>query len=286
GLTAWGSMSGGAVTEWDGVGVDNAYRSGGTIQRLYGVNVYNQSGGVYNYAIATNESAGANNYALYNSGGAKSYFAGEVGLGISAPSAKLDVVSTGTAVDVYAQIWRNGSGVIVGSMSATGVLEAVRFVGDGSALTGLAGGSAGPSVDLSTINATATTPYGGVNITTNVFVNGAARLAMEVVQAADTGITLTSSDFGKTITVNSSGAQTVTLPSVSAADIGATITVVKLGAGKVTIQAAASTYLADSTAGGTIYNTAVSPAYAAITLRLVTATQWMILGGEGAWIST
>ncbi|KKW19691.1 MAG: hypothetical protein UY62_C0070G0005 [Parcubacteria group bacterium GW2011_GWF2_50_9] len=119
-----------------------------------------------------------------------------------------------------------------------------------------------------------------------ITVTGGATIAKYTVQSEDSGITLTISDFGKTITVNSASAQIVYLPSVTAADIGATITVVKLGAGKVTIDAAASTYISDSTSGGTIYNNAVSPAYATITLRLVTATQWMIIGGEGSWIAT
>ena len=117
-------------------------------------------------------------------------------------------------------------------------------------------------------------------------VNGNARLARVLTQANDSGGTLTSADFGKTITVNSGSARTVTLPSVTAADIGATITVVKLGAGRVTIQAAASTYIADSAAAGTIYNSAVSPAYAAVTLRLATSTRWIPISGQGAWITT
>ncbi len=116
-------------------------------------------------------------------------------------------------------------------------------------------------------------------------ITGEARLSRSPVAAADTGIVLSAADFGKTITVNSSAAQTVTLPAVSAADIGATVTVVKLGAGRVAIQAAAATYIADSTAGGAIYNQAVGPVYASITLRLVTATQWMLVGGKGAWIT-
>ncbi|MBI5744541.1 MAG: hypothetical protein HY952_08335, partial [Elusimicrobia bacterium] len=167
-----------------------------------------------------------------------------------------------------------------------GYSSAARYYGDGSGLTGISGGSAGPSIDVSTINASAATPYGGVNITTNVFITGGARLARAVVQAADSGITLTAADFGKIITINSASAQTVSLPSVSAADIGATVRVVKLGAGQVTIQAAASTYIADSTSGGTVYNSEVSPQYGAITLCLVTATQWMILGGDGVWTTT
>ncbi|OGR51471.1 MAG: hypothetical protein A2049_00995 [Elusimicrobia bacterium GWA2_62_23] len=116
--------------------------------------------------------------------------------------------------------------------------------------------------------------------------SGTATIGKYTTQAADTGITLTAADFGKTITVNSGSAQTINLLSVTAADIGATITVIKLGAGKVTIQAAASTYIADSASGGTIYNSAVSPAYAAITLRLATSTTWIPVSGQGAWITT
>ena len=92
-----------------------------------------------------------------------------IGISTRAPQAALDIVSTGTAANVYAQIWRNGDGVIKGSMSATGVLMAAKFVGDGSGLTGVGGGE---EISVSTINAAAATPYGGVNITTNTFVNG------------------------------------------------------------------------------------------------------------------
>ena len=116
-------------------------------------------------------------------------------------------------------------------------------------------------------------------------VNGTVKLSKYLVEAADTGITLTPADFGKTITVNNAAAQTVTLPLVGAGDIGAQFTVVKLGAGQVTIDAPAGAFIADSTDGGTIYNNAVSPAYATITLRLVTSTQWMLVGGEGSWIT-
>ena len=116
-------------------------------------------------------------------------------------------------------------------------------------------------------------------------VNGTARLARTLVEARDAGGTMTESDFGKTITVNNAAAQTVTLPLVGAGDIGAQFTVVKLGAGQVTIDAPAGAFIADSTDGGTIYNNAVSPAYATITLRLVTSTQWMLVGGEGSWIT-
>jgi len=116
--------------------------------------------------------------------------------------------------------------------------------------------------------------------------SGTATIGKYTTQAADGGITVTSVDFGKTITVNSASAQTVTLPSVSAVDIGATITVVKFGAGGVTIQAAASTYIADSTSGGTIYDNESTETYSTITLRLVSPAKWMIIGGDGSWTTT
>jgi len=160
---------------------------------------------------------------------------------------------------------------------------------------------AGPSTAIGTLPISAESVTGGAYLAStqtftgaNTFkevtaasatVTGAARLGHAPVSAADAGITLTAADFGKTITVNSGSAQTVTLPAVTAADIGATVTVVKLGEGKVTVAAAASTYIEDSTSGGAIYNNAAVPAYAAITLRLVTATQWLLVGGRGAWIT-
>ena len=115
---------------------------------------------------------------------------------------------------------------------------------------------------------------------------GAAQISKRLTQAENTGITLTKADFGKTITVDSGSAQIINLPAITAADIGASITVVKLGAGKVTIKAAASTYIADSAAAGTLYNNAVTPPYASVTLRLVTSTRWMLISGYGSWITT
>ena len=47
---------------------------------------------------------------------------GLVGISTGTPGAALDVVSTGTASTIYAQIWRNGSGDIVSSMTSQGVL--------------------------------------------------------------------------------------------------------------------------------------------------------------------
>ena len=116
-------------------------------------------------------------------------------------------------------------------------------------------------------------------------ITGEARISRSPVAAANTGITLTAADFGKTIAVNSAGAQTVILPAVTAADLGATVTVVKLGAGAVAIRAAGSTYIEDSIAGGIIYNDVPAPAYAAVTLRLVTPARWLTIDTQGAWVT-
>lgn len=61
---------------------------------------------------------------------------GLVGISTGAPQAALDVVSSGTAAAQFAQLWRDSNGVIRSSMSATGVLMAAKFIGDGSGLTG------------------------------------------------------------------------------------------------------------------------------------------------------
>lgn len=49
---------------------------------------------------------------------------GAVGIGQTTPMAALDVKSTGTAANVYSQVWRDGSGVAVASMTSEGALYA------------------------------------------------------------------------------------------------------------------------------------------------------------------
>jgi len=61
-----------------------------------------------------------------------------IGISTRAPQAALDIVSTGTLISQYAQIWRDSTGLIVSSMTATGVMMAAKFVGDGSSLTNIA----------------------------------------------------------------------------------------------------------------------------------------------------
>ncbi len=82
---------------------------------------------------------------------------GNVGISTGNPVARLDIVSAGSAQTDMAQIWRNSGGTIVSSVSATGVLTASKFVGDGSGLTGI-------SVPGSTYTFVIGASYGGGKI--------------------------------------------------------------------------------------------------------------------------
>jgi len=104
------------------------------------------------------------------------------------------------------------------------------------------------------------------------------------VHAVAASTPLDATDFGKIITVTADA--TITLPAVGAGDIGATITIIKAGATAVTIAAEGSDTIADSGAGGTIYNNVSAETSATITLRLITDTKWSILGVDGTWTVT
>ena len=105
-------------------------------------------------------------------------------------------------------------------------------------------------------------------------------------EAQNSGVSLTTDDFGKTITIDSASNQTVVLPSVTSSHIGAWVRIIKLGTGKVTVDAPAGHFIADSGDGGTIYNGASSENFATITLQLTSADRWNIAGGCGTWITT
>lgn len=117
-------------------------------------------------------------------------------------------------------------------------------------------------------------------------VNGTAKIAKVLTAAQDLGATLTSADFGKTITVNSSSAQTVYLPDIDGSNIGGTFTIVKLGTGAVTIDAGGTDVIANSGQGDTIYNNVAGEVYADITLQVAADGKWVIAGGHGTWITT
>jgi len=99
--------------------------------------------------------------------------------------------------------------------------------------------------------------------------------------AGDT--TLTTADFGRTVIINSASARAVYLPSVDTPQIGGWIKVVKLGAGAVTIDAADADTINGGAAGGTLANDVAGETFAYVTLRLVSATAWIIEAGMGSW---
>ena len=76
------------------------------------------------------------------------------------------------------------------------------------------------------------------------------------------------------------------MPSVDATNIGLTYTFARINTGSVIVDAADSDLIADSTAGGTIYCNTAGQTYATISLRLITATQWAIVGAHGTWTTT
>jgi len=69
--------------------------SGSAITNQYGVDIGALSGASNNYGIASAVASGATNYNIYANGTAQNYFAGNVGIGSTTPSAKLAI--TGTA---------------------------------------------------------------------------------------------------------------------------------------------------------------------------------------------
>ncbi len=111
-------------------------------------------------------------------------------------------------------------------------------------------------------------------------------IGKEQVNPIASGLTLTPSQFGETIAINSVNIETIYLPSVNALHIGAWYRFVKLGSGTVIIEAADLDTIADSGAGDTIYNNTPGETYATLTLLLVSESKWVITEGHGTWTTT
>ena len=96
--------------------------------------------------------------------------------------------------------------------------------------------------------------------------------------------TILTSQFGKTLRMNSATAKTFTFPSVAAGDDGARITLTKIGAGKVTFQAADFDKFMDSSDGGTMYND-TTETYARVDLEYCHETATWNITASGTWIT-
>ena len=82
------------------------------------------------------------------------------------------VVKSDGNVGISSTVPTNTLAVEGGIVVSSSITAQGGFYGDGSALTGVVASEVPESIAISTMNATATTPYGGINITTNTFIQG------------------------------------------------------------------------------------------------------------------
>ena len=102
----------------------------------------------------------------------------------------------------------------------------------------------------------------------------------------DADVTLTSADFGKTITVDlGENDHTVYLPSVDSTNIDVLFTIIRIGDGRISIQAADSDTIERSRPGGGIYCHESHRMIANVTLYLANETEWGITGATGIWFT-
>lgn len=113
-----------------------------------------------------------------------------------------------------------------------------------------------------------------------------ATLKVKVTETKTDNYSVLTTDVGKTLVMNSASEKTFSLPSVDSGDVGLYFTFAKIAAGKLIIDAADTDVILDSGAGDTIYNDVSGEVYASITLQLVSATLWTVVGGIGTWITT
>ncbi|MFC1658223.1 right-handed parallel beta-helix repeat-containing protein [Candidatus Omnitrophota bacterium] len=170
----------------------------------------------------------------------------------------------------------DGTGYAIHVSDASNPVDGTYIIGND-----ISGGGYTAEIHIGT-NATNTT----IQQRNEFEVDGTLKAAQFLTEAQDTGVTLTTADFGKTITVDSGSAQVVNLPSVDSTNVGAWFRVIKLGAGQITIDAADSDTIADSSAGGTVVNSQSDQDYATIMIELVTETEWVIVDAHGTWTTS
>ena len=125
------------------------------------------------------------------------------------------------------------------------------------------------------------------NATTKKITWASVKTALVKTETKTDNYTVQTTDIGKTLVMNvATTAKTFTLPSVGSGDVGLWFTFAKINTGKLTIDAADSDKISDSGAGDTIYNDQTGEVYATITLKLISETQWAVVGADGIWITT
>jgi hypothetical protein len=174
-LTAAGAYT---VTNVNGARfADASLGAGSTITNQRGVYIEDQTRGTNNYGLESLVSSGTNKWNIYSSGTADNYFAGNVGVGVSAPAAKIDLSanavimgyfrSSGGSANDQRLTFTSGGGRVVldAATNSTGASSAFGFTLGGTegmrlTTTGLGIGTTSPTNALSVT--------GNANITGNV----------------------------------------------------------------------------------------------------------------------
>jgi hypothetical protein len=108
------------------------------------------------------------------------------------------------------------------------------------------------------------------------------RRAPDITAISD--LTLTTDDFGKTVLCDTTtSAINCILPTVSSRDIYCWLTIFRSGTNRLTITQSAGTRIEYGSPGGRIWNDEVKRKAANVTLQLISATQWGIIGATGIW---
>ena len=93
-------------------------------------------------------------------------------------------------------------------------------------------------------------------------------------------------DKEKTLVMNATTSKAFNLPSVDGSNLGTRYTFVKSNSGQLNIQCADSDTIVDSGAGQKLYNSQTNEDFATVTIELITATKWAIVGACGTWVTT
>ena len=98
--------------------------------------------------------------------------------------------------------------------------------------------------------------------------------------------TVLKSQTGETLVMNTTSNKAFTLFTPTVADVGKLFTFANINTGRLTINVAgAGVKLVDGTAAtGTLY--CDDDSFAQITIQLMSATQWSVIGAHGTWTTT